>query len=44
MMSKRFDKLSEHITREYEKKGFSHEKARKIGEATAGEIAHEKGK
>ena len=42
-MDKAFDKLSRKIEREYEKKGFSHVKAKRIGNATAGKIAREKG-
>ena len=43
-MPKKFDKLERHIEREYEKKGYSHEEARRIGFATAGKIAHLKKK
>lgn len=42
-MSK-FGKLSGSITREYERKGFPKSRAEKIGRATAGKIAREKGK
>ena len=42
MMSKRFDRLSEKIAREYEKKGYSHATAEKYGRATAGKVAQEK--
>lgn len=40
----KFDKLSNKVTREYEKKGVSAKKARQIGNATAGKVAREKGK
>ena len=42
-MSK-FGKLSGSITREYERKGYSKAKASRIGKATAGKVAREKGK
>ena len=32
----KFDKLKQHIAREYEKKGMSHEEAEKIGAETVG--------
>jgi hypothetical protein len=41
-MSKRFDRLVQHIRREYEEKGMSPERANAIAEATAGKIAREK--
>ena len=34
----KFDKLKQHIAREYEKKGMSHEEAEKIGAETAAKI------
>ena len=43
-MGKNFDRLEKHIEREYEKKGYSHETAKRIGFATAGKIAHLKRK
>lgn len=43
-MGKKFDRLSEHITKEYEAKGVAPEKARYIGRATAGEVANKKDK
>lgn len=42
-MSKAYDKLAAHITREYEARGFSDKRARYIGRATAGEVAEKKG-
>ena len=42
-MGKAFDKLAKHIEKEYEKKGFPHEKAKHIGDAVAGKIARIKG-
>ena len=41
-MGKKFDRLSEKIAREYEKKGYSHATAKKYGRATAGKVAREK--
>ena len=38
-MGKRFEKLEKHIEKEYKKKGYSSEEARRIGFATAGKIA-----
>ena len=38
-MGKRFEKLEKHIEREYKKKGYSSDEARRIGYATAGKIA-----
>ena len=38
----KFDKLKQHIAREYEKKGMSHEEAEKIGAETAAKIGIEK--
>ena len=43
-MSKKFDKLTQHIQSEYEKKGMTSDEAKKIAEATAGKIAREKDK
>lgn len=43
-MGKKFDRLKEHVTREYEDKGFGAERAEKIGAAVAGKIARAKGK
>lgn len=40
-MSK-FQKLADHITREYEKKGYNPEEARKIGDETAADIGRKK--
>lgn len=37
-----FKKLSDHITREYEKKGYTPEEARKIGDETAADIGRKK--
>lgn len=37
-----FNKLKNKVTREYEKKGYSKEKAQQIGRATAGKVAREK--
>ena len=42
--SKKFAKLSNSVTREYRRKGFSAKRARHIGDATAGKIARRKGK
>ena len=42
-MGKKFDRLMHHVTREYEDKGFSKERAEKIGAATAAKVAREKG-
>lgn len=44
MPMSKFGKLSGAVTREYERKGYSKAKARKIGRATAGKIAREKGR
>lgn len=47
MRTKTFDKLADKVTREYEKKGVSPQKAREWGRATAGKVArakHGKGK
>lgn len=41
-MGKKFDRLSEHVAREYEKKGIPREKAEEWGKATAGKVAEEK--
>ena len=43
-MSKKFDKLSGKVEREYQNKGVSPSKAKQIGNAVAGQIAREKGK
>ena len=40
----KFSRMSQHVTDEYEKKGYSKKKASKIGHATAGKIARRKGK
>lgn len=42
-MSK-FSRMSEHVTKEYERKGYGKKRASKIGHATAGKIARRKGK
>ena len=42
-MGKAFDKLSRQIERSYEKKGYSHTRAKYIGDATAAKIARKKG-
>lgn len=39
-----FGALSERIRREYRKKGYSAERARRIGNATAGKVANAKRK
>jgi hypothetical protein len=39
-----FKALSTKVTREYERKGYSASRARRIGNATAGKIARRKGK
>lgn len=39
-----FNRLANRITQEYEAKGYSKGRARKIGRATAGKIAREKGR
>lgn len=41
---KPFSNLSEKVTKEYEKKGYSRKKASQIGHATAGKVAQEKKK
>jgi len=42
-VGKKFERLKEHVAREYEDKGFGRERADKIGEAVAGRIARAKG-
>ena len=42
MPSKKFDRLAEKVTREYEKKGVSKATAEKWGRATATKVAREK--
>lgn len=42
-MGKKFDRLMQHVTREYEDKGFGKERAEKIGAAVAGKVARAKG-
>ena len=42
MPSKKFDKLAEKVTREYEKKGVSKQTAEKWGRATAAKVYREK--
>lgn len=42
MSEKSFEKLENHVTEEYEKKGYSKKEAEYIGRATAGEVATEK--
>lgn len=41
-MSAGFNKLKNRIAREYEQKGYSKQRAQKIGRATAGKVAREK--
>lgn len=41
-MSKKFNKLARHITREYELKGYGHKDAEYIGKATAAKISRER--
>ena len=41
-MGKAFDKLAKHITKEYEKKGYTEKEAKYIGKATAGKIFRNK--
>jgi hypothetical protein len=43
-VGKKFDRLMEHVTREYEDKGYGKERADKIGAAVAGKVARNKGK
>lgn len=40
----KYSRLSQSVTDEYEKKGYSKKRASKIGHATAGKIARRKGK
>lgn len=42
-MGKKFDRLMEHVAREYEDKGFGRERAEKIGASVAGKVARSKG-
>jgi hypothetical protein len=42
-VGKKFDRLKEHVAREYADKGYGSERAEKIGEAVAGRIARLKG-
>ena len=42
MPNKRFDRLSDKVAREYEKKGVSQATAEKWGRATAAKVAREK--
>ena len=42
MPNKRFDKLADKVTREYEKKGVSRATAEKWGRATAAKVYREK--
>ncbi len=42
-MGKKFDRLQEHVAREYKDKGFGPERAEKIGAAVAGRVARLKG-
>lgn len=39
-----FNGLAARVTREYEKRGYSRQQATRIGRATAGKVAREKGK
>jgi hypothetical protein len=41
-MPSKFDKLTEHIAKEYEERGYSREKAEEIGRATAAKIGRKK--
>jgi hypothetical protein len=43
MSSRRFDRLKEHVAREYEAKGIPKEKAAAWGAGTAAKVAREKG-
>ena len=43
MAESKFDRLKNHIAREYEAKGIPPEKAQAWGAATAGKVAKEKG-
>lgn len=40
----KYSRMSQHVTDEYEKKGYSKKQASRIGHATAGKIARRKGK
>jgi hypothetical protein len=40
-MSKKFDKLANHVTKYYEAKGVPPEKAKEWGDATAGKVYQE---
>lgn len=42
-MGKKFDRLKEHVAREYTDKGYGPERAEKIGAAVAGRVARLKG-
>lgn len=42
MPNKKFDRLKEHVAREYEAKGIAREKAEEWGAATAAKVAREK--
>jgi hypothetical protein len=42
-VGKKFDRLMEHVAREYEDKGYGKERAEKIGAAVAGKVARIKG-
>jgi len=42
-VGKKFDRLKEHVAREYQDKGFGPERAEKIGAAVAGRVARLKG-
>jgi hypothetical protein len=42
-VGKKFDRLKEHVAREYADKGYGPERAEKIGEAVAGRIARLRG-
>lgn len=41
-MGKKFDRLAEHVSREYEAKGIPKEEAEEWGRATAAKVAREK--
>lgn len=41
-MSAKFDRLKEHVARQYERRGYSRERAEHIGSAVAGEVAEQK--
>ena len=43
-MSAKFDKLANHVTREYEARGVPAERAKLWGEETAAKVARKKGK